>query len=92
MTLHFLNDFVNGTKIDNCVIIASSLKSEPPCKLLNRIPGFRLLISSSPSSVSLTIQQAFSKSYLVNLISKKHLPSILYMFIPLEKVMKYMDG
>ena len=42
----------------------ASLKSEPTCKLINRIPGLRGLISS------LTIQQAFLKPCLVNLISK----------------------
>ena len=38
-------------KIDNYVII-DSLKSEPVCKLINRIPGSRLLISSLPGSAS----------------------------------------
>ena len=40
MTLHFLND----------VVIMASLKSESTCKLINRIPGSRLLISSLPGS------------------------------------------
>ena len=34
-------------KIDNYVIIAS-LKSEPTCNLINRIPGLHLLISCLP--------------------------------------------
>ena len=38
-------------KIDNYVIIAS-LKSEPFCKLINRIPGSHLLISNLPGSTS----------------------------------------
>ena len=53
MTLHFLNEVVNDvdTKIDNYFIIAS-LKSEPTCKLINRITGLCLLISSLPGSAS----------------------------------------
>ena len=54
MTLHFLNDVVNDIEstrnsIMNDVVIAS-LKSESTCKLINRIPGSRLLISSLPGS------------------------------------------
>ena len=49
MPLHFLNDVVNDTKVDNYVIIAS-LNSESAGKLINRIPGSRLLISSLPGS------------------------------------------
>ena len=48
MTLHFLNVVANdaeSTKIENNAIIAS-LKSETMGKLINRIPGSRLLISS----------------------------------------------
>ena len=40
-------------------------------KLINRIPGSRLLISSLPGSALRThVEQAFSKPCLVNLISK----------------------
>ena len=39
-----------NTKIENYVIIAS-LKSETMGKLINRIPGSHLLISSLPGSV-----------------------------------------
>ena len=46
MTLYFLKVVAN-TKVDNNVIIAS-LKSESTCKLINRLPGLRLLISSLP--------------------------------------------
>ena len=42
MTLHFLNE-------ENYIIIAS-LKSETMYKLINRIPGSRLLISILPGS------------------------------------------
>ena len=54
MTLHFLNDVANDTKIENYVIIAS-LESETMGKLINRIPGSRLLISSLPGSALRTI-------------------------------------
>ena len=51
MTLHFLNDVANDTeknrKIKTYVKIAS-LKSETMGKLINRIPGECLLISSLP--------------------------------------------
>ena len=47
MTLHFLNDVANDAesirKIENYVIIAS-LESVTRGKLINRIPGLRLLI------------------------------------------------
>ena len=60
-------------KIDNYVIMAS-LKSEPACKLINRIPGLRLLMSSLPGL------QAFSKPCLVKLITKdNHLIFSCYM-------------
>ena len=50
-------------KIDNYVIIAG-LKSEPICKLINRIPGTFLLIKFTWlgfENAGLEIQQAFSK-------------------------------
>ena len=47
--LHFLNKI--KTKIDNYVIIAS-LKSEPMGKLITRMPGSRLLMSSLPCAAS----------------------------------------
>ena len=51
-------------------------------KLINRIPGSCLLISSLPGSAlraqASQYQQAFSKLYLVNLISKDT-PSIPYL-------------
>ena len=40
---------LNQHKIENYVIIAS-LKSETMIKLINRIPGLRLLMSSLPGS------------------------------------------
>ena len=53
MTLHLLNDIVNDadTKIDHHVIFAS-LRVNQLAKLINRIPGSRLLISSLPGSAS----------------------------------------
>ena len=52
MMLHFLKVAYDAesTKIENYVIIAS-LKSETMGKLMNRIPGSRLLISSLPGSL-----------------------------------------
>ena len=47
MKLHILNDIANNVEWTQYVIIAS-LKSEPMGKLINRIPGLRLLISSLP--------------------------------------------
>ena len=73
MTSHFLND--------------SSLKSEPTCKLINRIPGSRLLISSLPGSASRTHVESRGKprdSTIVlkalpgKLDIKRHSPAILY--------------
>ena len=52
MTLHLLNDVVNDIESDTQVLIAS-LKSEPTCKLIDRILGSHLLISSLPSSTFL---------------------------------------
>ena len=53
MTLLFLNDVVNVAELtqksENYVII-TSLKRETIIKLINRIPGWRHLISSLPGS------------------------------------------
>ena len=62
MTLHFMNDIA---KIENYVIIAS-LKSEIMGKLINRIPGSRLLISSLPGSTLRTHVELLSKPRDVN--------------------------
>ena len=53
MTLHFLNDVANdaeSTQKSKHYVIIASLKSETMGKLINRIPGSRLLISSLPGS------------------------------------------
>ena len=66
-------------KIEHYFIIAS-LKRETIGKLINSIPGLRLLISSLPGSALRThveslgkprnVNKAFSKPCLVNLMSK----------------------
>ena len=80
-----------NTKIDNYFIIAS-LKREIIGKLINRIPGSRLLISSLPGSALRTHIQSLSKPCNVNKRSKslpgkldikRHSPSILYIFFKL---------
>ena len=58
-------------KLDNDVII-TSLESESTCKLINRIPGLRLLISSLPGSVLRMHVESFGKPHDVN----KHSQSI----------------
>ena len=53
LTLHFLNDVVNDIESTQKIykyVIITSLNSESACKLINRIPGSRLLISSLPGS------------------------------------------
>ena len=54
-----------NTKLDNDVIIAS-LKSETMGKLINRIPGSRLLISSLPGSALRTHVETLGKPGHVN--------------------------
>ena len=69
MTLHFLNDVANDDestqKSKNYVIIAS-LKRETMGKLINRIPGSRLLISSLPGSALRTHVESLGKPRDVN--------------------------
>ena len=66
---YFLNDVANDTessqKLKNYVIIAS-LKSETMGKLINRIPGSHLLISSLPGSVLRTHIESLCKPRDVN--------------------------
>ena len=64
MTLHILNNVVNE-KLDNDVIIAS-LKSESTFKLIKRIPGSHLLISSLPGSALRTHVESLGKPPDVN--------------------------
>ena len=69
MTLHFLNDITNDAeptqKIDHYIILAS-LKS----KLINKIPGSRLLISSLPGSASRMHVEWLGKPCDVNMRSR----------------------
>ena len=70
MTLHFLNDVANdaestqNSKITSFII--ASLKSKTMGKLINRIPGSRLLISSLPGSALRTLIESLSKPRDVN--------------------------
>ena len=68
MTLQFLNDVANGaesTKIENYIII-DSLTSETIAKLINRIPGSCLLISSLLGSALRTHVELLGKPHDVN--------------------------
>ena len=77
MTLHFLNDAANDAesthKIENYAIIAC-LKSETMGKLINRILGSRLLISSLPGSTLRTYVESLGKPHDVN----KHSQSLAW--------------
>ena len=76
MMLHFFNDVANDaepTKKENYVIIAI-LKSETMGKLINRIPGLLLLISSLPGSALRTHVESLSKPHNVN----KHYQSLAW--------------
>ena len=73
-------------QIENDVIIAS-LKSETMGKLINRIPGSRLLILTLPGLALRTLVESLGKPRDVNKRSqalpgklniKRHSPSILY--------------
>ena len=78
---------VNQHKIENNTKIAS-LKGKTMGKLINRIPGSHLMISSLPSSALRTLveslgkpherQQAFSRPLPGKLDIKRHSRSILY--------------
>ena len=63
---------LNDTKIDNYVII-NSLNSESACKLINRILGLGLLISSLPGSALRTHVESLGKPRNVN----KHSQSLV---------------
>ena len=67
MMLHFLNDvtIMMLNQHINYIIIAS-LKSETMGKLINRIPGSRLLISSLPGSALRTHVKTLGKPRDVN--------------------------
>ena len=68
MTLHFLNNVANdaeSTQNQKYVIIAS-LRSETMGKLINIIPGSRLLQSSLPGSALRTLVESLGKPRDVN--------------------------
>ena len=65
MTLHFLNDLANEHKYRNYVII-TSLNSETMDKLINKIPGSHLLISSLPGSSLRMHVESLGKPHDVN--------------------------
>ena len=75
MTLHFLNDVAydaeSTQKSKNYVIIASFEECSTMGKLINRIPGSRLLISSLPSSALRTLVESLGKPPDVNMRSQK---------------------
>ena len=70
MTLHFLNDVAKDVKSTQKSKITSksiaSLKSETTGKLINRIPGSRLLIQSLPGSALRTHVESLGKPRDVN--------------------------
>ena len=65
MTLHFLNDVANDAESTQKSKIAS-LQSETMDKLINRIPGLCLLISSLPGSALRTHVESLVKPRDVN--------------------------
>ena len=69
MALHFLNDVANdaeSTQKSKKYAIIASLKSETMGKLINRIPGSRLLISSLPGKAMRTHVKSLGKPRDVN--------------------------
>ena len=66
MILHFLNDVtIDAESTQNYVIIAS-LMSETMGKLINRLPGLCLLISSLPGSALRTLVESLGKPRDIN--------------------------
>ena len=67
MTLHFLIDVTNDAEsTQKSKIKIASLKSSTMGKLINRIPGSRLLISSLPGSALRTHVESLGKPRDVN--------------------------
>ena len=91
MTLHFFNEVTNdagSTQKSIITLIITSLKSELTYKLINRIPGSRLLILSLPgSALRMHVESlgkprdstSILKALPGKLDIKRHLPSILYL-------------
>ena len=74
MTLHFLNDVANDIESTRKYVISAGLKSETNGKLIDRIPGARLLISSLPVSALRTHVESLGKPRDVN----KHSQSLVW--------------
>ena len=77
MTLHFLNDVTydaESTKKIEYNVIIPSLKSETMGKLINRMQGSRLLISSLPASALRMLVEWLGKPRDVN----KHSQSLAW--------------
>ena len=70
MTLHFLNDVAHDAKSTQKYVIIASLKSETMGKLINRIPGSRLFISSLPGLAFRTHIESLGKLCDVNMHSQ----------------------
>ena len=74
MTLHFLHDVANDAeptqKYKKKSVIIAGLKSETMGKLINRILGSRLLISSLPGSALRTHVESLGKPRDVNMRSQ----------------------
>ena len=66
MTLHFLNDVAKTLNQYKNYVIITCLKG----KLINRIPGSRLLISSLPGSALRTHVESLGKPRNVNMHSQ----------------------
>ena len=66
MTLRFLNDVAYDAKSTQKSKITASLKSETMGKLINRIPGFCLFISSLPGSALRMLVESLIKPRDVN--------------------------
>ena len=73
MTLHFLNDVANDAESPQTSKLRHNRKFEecsPMGKLINRIPGSRLLISSLPGSALRTHVESLGKPRDVNMRSQ----------------------
>ena len=71
MMMHFLNDIANDTESTQTnYVIITSLKSETMGKMINRIPGLRLLISSLPGSALGTHVESLERPRDVNMRSQ----------------------
>ena len=70
MTLHFLNDVAydaeSTQKLKKKPVVIVSLNCKTMGKLINRIPGSRLLISSLPGSTLRTHVESLGKPCYVN--------------------------